>query len=228
MWPFTIHPRGRNQVAPALFFVAWAVVQLGPARSVAQANDSVSKAREHFAAGSEFVETERFEEAHAEFLAGYRLSGRPLFLFNMGECAFYAGQVEIARGHYERYLNEDPQGSMADKAAERLASLPPQPAEPAESAASSPANANSKMALAPTPENVAATDQSTMTFGSGGSEPVDDTPAFFESWPFWAILGVVAIGATVAVVAVASSGSGGSGGSGIDCGDGCIDFRMNN
>lgn len=82
------------------------------------------RAREHFTAGSSLVEQGLFDDAYAEFAAGYGLSQRPLFLFNMGECARQAGRTETARRDYERYLAVDPDGSMADVARGRLEELP--------------------------------------------------------------------------------------------------------
>jgi hypothetical protein len=98
-----------------------------------------AQARAHFERGQTLSSEGRYEGAHAEFSAGYDLSHKPLFLFNMGECARLAGDAEQAARDYERYLAEDPQGRLAEKAQERVAELRsrlpqpptvPSPAEP--------------------------------------------------------------------------------------------------
>src|SRR5687768_2091576 len=84
-------------------------------------------ARGRFAAGQALVAEGRFEEAYAAFEAGHALSDRPLFLFNMAECALHAGRQSDARRDYERYVAAAPEGSMAQTARERLAELAPAP-----------------------------------------------------------------------------------------------------
>lgn len=80
------------------------------------------RARTHFAAGKQLVGADRYAEALVEFTAGYELSKRALFLFNMGECARMLGDTR-AREYYERYLAAEPGGTFADAARARLSQL---------------------------------------------------------------------------------------------------------
>ncbi len=90
-----------------------------------------SSAKTHFELGQTYSSAGRYVEALAEFSAGYELSRKPLFLFNMAECARLAGDPARARINYERYLAEDPQGKLAPTARDRLSQLadgtPPEP-----------------------------------------------------------------------------------------------------
>ena len=82
-----------------------------------------SSAKTHFELGQTYSSAHRYEEALAEFSAGYELSRKPLFLFNMAECARLAGKPERARELYERYVAEDPSGKLTRVAHERLEDL---------------------------------------------------------------------------------------------------------
>jgi tetratricopeptide (TPR) repeat protein len=97
-----------------------------PAIAAAQppASTSEVQARAHFAKGKELVTASRFQEALAEFTAGYSLSTRPLFLFNMGECARALADTSRARDYYQRYLAAEPNGAFAQTAHARLTKLP--------------------------------------------------------------------------------------------------------
>ncbi len=106
-----------------------AVVAATPRAAFAQAapqeDPRISQSRAHFNSGQKLVQQGKYTEAYAEFHKGYELSHRPLFLFNMAECARQGGDSARARDGYERYLREDPLGAQATKARERLADLGP-------------------------------------------------------------------------------------------------------
>src|SRR5262245_10624973 len=104
-------------------FILIAVCLLAvPARGQ-PASDSNAVAREVYKQGERLAAERRFAEAFVQFEAGYKLSLRPMFLFNMAECARQLGQPERARTFYLQYLAEDPNGSLATTARERLASV---------------------------------------------------------------------------------------------------------
>jgi tetratricopeptide (TPR) repeat protein len=84
-------------------------------------------AKEHYAHAKQLVAQRQFAEAYTEFSVGYDLSDRPQFLFNMGECKRLLGDAASARELYQRYLQEAPQGDVADLARARLAELGPPP-----------------------------------------------------------------------------------------------------
>ena len=78
------------RVRPAVVVMA-TVMSMGlvsPPPALAQSAE-MREAREHFRRGKEAYAAQRFDDAYREFEAGYRLSSRPLFLFNMGHrCGF--------------------------------------------------------------------------------------------------------------------------------------------
>jgi hypothetical protein len=89
----------------------------------APATTHEAEARAHFERGTAHYKDGRYLEARAEFAAGYELSHRPMFLFNMAECSRLRGDLDIARDTYERYLRADPNGSNAELARQRLTAL---------------------------------------------------------------------------------------------------------
>jgi hypothetical protein len=86
-----------------------------------EAREAAAKA--YFERGSAYYAAGDYLLARAEFAAGYELSGRPLFLFNMAECSRLNGDLDQARSGYERYLREAPTGSQVGLAKERLAAM---------------------------------------------------------------------------------------------------------
>ncbi|MEM9073589.1 MAG: tetratricopeptide repeat protein [Myxococcota bacterium] len=85
-----------------------------------EAETTESVARERFRAGSAHMESGAYLDAYAEFAAGYALTRRPLFLYNMGQAARLARNRDDAIRDYRRYLEEDPNGAGAGEAREWL------------------------------------------------------------------------------------------------------------
>lgn len=74
--------------------------------------DATKRAREHFRAGDEAFKAGKFDEAYAEFEAGFTLSNRPLFLLNMAHAARRRGDLSKARAQYKRYLLMEPESKF--------------------------------------------------------------------------------------------------------------------
>ena len=106
------------------------------AAPTAEAREAAAKA--YFERGSAYYAAGDYLLARAEFAAGYELSGRPLFLFNMAECSRLNGDLEQARTGYERYLREAPSGSQVPLAKERLAAMKQPRPEPVAKAPTQP------------------------------------------------------------------------------------------
>ncbi len=179
----------------------------------AQDDDAQARARVHYETAQAHVAAERYDEAYAEFSAGYELSHRPAFLFNMAECALHAGRRDQARIDYGRYLAQVPSGSMSDTARQRLAELGPAPE-------------------VQTPEREVATPTEAAAAESEARADVDLTTTatpvrpreIWEEEAFWIVGGSIlalAIGGAIVGGVVASESSGPA------CGAGCVlvDFR---
>src|SRR4051812_5974092 len=88
------------------------------------------EARDHFRRGKEAYSAQRFEDAYREFEAGYRLSSRPLFLFNMGHARRRAGALGEARALFRRFLELQPDSPRRAEVEAILRELEPPPPPP--------------------------------------------------------------------------------------------------
>lgn len=94
--------------------------------TIAAADDQVTAAaKSHYDRGHALYEAKRYQEARAEFSAGFDLSKKPAFLFNAAECSRQLGDKDRARDEYTRYLELEPAGKLAPLAKQRLAELGP-------------------------------------------------------------------------------------------------------
>ena len=82
--------------------------------------DRDAEAQLRFRAGRSAYTDERYDDALEHFRAAYTLSPRDELLFNIGQAAEKAGQVELAIEYFESYLEADPNGAKADEIRVRL------------------------------------------------------------------------------------------------------------
>jgi hypothetical protein len=204
---------------------------VSPALASAQPDEASQQAREHFRRGQTLTAEGHWQAAYREFRDGYALSHRPLFLFNMAECARQGDQGPRAAELYERYLAEDPDGSMATNARARLYELQ-QASEGGQSTPSERAGVGAARTARPVPTPAETARQGALAdpqpdLVSTSSNADDDDSSLLESWPFWAGVGAVVVAGTVTAIVLASSGGGGDAGSA--CTGDCVlvDFTRN-
>ena len=185
------------------------------AGALAQAQPrAAAEAKQRFAHGQELVAAGRFADALGEFERGYQLSHRPLFLFNIAECARQGGDPLRARESYARYLKEDPDGPMVVTARARLDALAPAAPPPMvpreEPPAPPPPSLPPPRAVEPAPQALIATSTA--------------PPPAKKRWGLW--LGVGAGALVVGVVAI-SLGATLGGHHGAGCSGDCttVDLR---
>jgi tetratricopeptide (TPR) repeat protein len=103
--------------------------------SQARADDSLTRAREHFDKAQSLYSSGSYLEAAESFKAAYEARAFAQFQFNIGASYEKAGEYAKAVEHYKRYLSEDPEASdkkavekrikVLEKEAERIAKTPP-------------------------------------------------------------------------------------------------------
>jgi hypothetical protein len=92
----------------------------------AQSQPALERARAHFEAGRALYSLGDFEAALREFVAGYQLTPRRMFLVNIGQAYRKLNNTAKAREMYERYLAEaDPGDPLRDEVVRLLAALGP-------------------------------------------------------------------------------------------------------
>jgi hypothetical protein len=183
-----------------------------PASPTAEDTDA---ARAHYERGQKLVAAKQYRQAQAEFSAGYELTKKTAFLFNMAECARLTGDSRRARTLYDRYLKEDPFGALAEKAKQRLAALPPARKEnpPKKLPATAPRPVDLRVPQNPAP----APPQNRVALASpkahSSSRPI------WKKWPFWAGVGAAVVLGSVVVYSVQSDG-------GPSCGRDCSEVKF--
>lgn len=210
----------RAAVLPLLVCVA-AIAATVAAPALAR-GDQQQRAREHFERGSALVDKGDYETAYREFSRGYSVSDRPLFLFNMAECARKAGWHDKALSHYRDYLKRDPEGRLAETARDRLRQLSAarvQSPAPASALPAADGLADSPLVPLATPPPSSERDHNAGARKDLVAAPAPAEPrrrSVFRRWQVW-----VAVGAAVAAgsAAIYLGQRGGS----PSCGGGCVE-----
>src|SRR5262245_28611030 len=214
-----------------LLFMALIAVPRGssaqpPDAKPSAAADAVGKA--HFQRGQRLSAAGNYAAAYREFAAGYAVTARPLFLFNMGEAARASGDVAKARDAYLEFLRVDPKSALAATARARLDELEraigisprPEPAEPPpappEAPHPEPVPLLPPSATPPSPPRGTAEGLPPERLVNGPRE--SESAPLWKKWPFWAVIGGVVVGGAVVFAATREGNA---------CGTGCtqLNFR---
>jgi tetratricopeptide (TPR) repeat protein len=86
---------------------------------------ALKKASNHFKLGQEFFKSGQWDRAIAEYQQALDLTGEPLMVFNIALAHDRAGRAEQALEGYRKYLEEGPDGAIADEARGYVAKLTP-------------------------------------------------------------------------------------------------------
>lgn len=102
-----------------LAVAAQAQSEAPPARAGREADDA--RARELYVIGDEFYANGRYEAAEEAFAEAYRLSGRPLLLFNLANAQERSGRWPEAAQNLRRYREHAPAAEHAELDARLIA-----------------------------------------------------------------------------------------------------------
>jgi tetratricopeptide (TPR) repeat protein len=162
-----------------------------PARAEHRADDNVQQAREHFQAGKRAYADQDYEQALAEFQAGYDLEPRAGFLLNMGHAARKMGKLRKARGYYKQFLLSDPPEAERTAAETAVADIDHELAPDGDAAGAA-----------------ATTAPGANLTAAAGAPPPSSSPSghFYTRWWFW---GAVGAAVTAGVVVGLAAGRGG-------------------
>jgi len=119
-------------VAPSLAFalvLAFVGASVGGGVRLARAEDdsATSEARSHYEMGLKLFDAREHEQALIEFEKANELKTRPAALFMMAQCEYLLGRLKEARGHYQRYVNQNPDGEFAALASDRVEAIDKRP-----------------------------------------------------------------------------------------------------
>ena len=173
--------------------------------AAARADAIADAGKDHFAHGQTLYASGDYVAARVEFMAGFELSHKPVFLFNAAECSRLARDFAAARDGYRRYLELQPEGKMAMLARQRLAELvqppPPAPAPVVQAPAPAP-----PPPVVPPPavaaERVASVEPAVRVVQTAPM-PAESTSFWHRKTP-WIVLGVAVVAGSLAAVYAAT------------------------
>jgi tetratricopeptide (TPR) repeat protein len=101
-------------------------IVVAPVVALAQpSSDIKARAKVHVSAGLAAQQDGRYDEAIAEYQAGYALVPHPEILFNLAQAHRLKGDAPRALAYYRRYLAIDPRGRVAPDAERWVRELEP-------------------------------------------------------------------------------------------------------
>lgn len=187
------------------------LASLLPAAAAAAPSQAERTARTHFQAGEARFKAGAFDEALAEYQAGYDAKPLPGFLINIAQCQRRLGDLKTARATYQKFVMVAPDSPLVPQVRSMIAEIdgllanleqskPTAPAEddakpdePAPPPAPTPAPA---LAAAPAPVLIASTP---------APAPPPEPPR--RRWWLWGALGAVVVGGAVTAVVLSTGGS---------------------
>ncbi len=97
----------------------------GGAARPARADDdgATAAARSHYEMGLKLFDARDHEQALVEFETANELKSRPAALFMMAQCQYLLGRLKEARGNYQRYVDQNPDGEFATLARDRVVAI---------------------------------------------------------------------------------------------------------
>jgi tetratricopeptide (TPR) repeat protein len=132
-------------------------VALAVAGASARADEAEQRSRAHYQLGREHLDLREYDEAIREFEIGYQLKPLPLFLYNIAQVAYTAGEKQKALDNYQRYLKANPRAperaqvnARIEELESALAAAPPPTPPPAPAPTAVPTTPPSSVVASPT------------------------------------------------------------------------------
>ena len=182
------------------------VVALLVARPVAAATPEAERtARAHFQAGEAKFKAGAFDEALAEYQAGYDVLPLPGFLINVAQCQRRLGDLKTARATYQKFVLVAPDSPLLPQVRSMIAEIDGLLAKPeADKPAASEADEDAKPASTLTASAPAETPAPVLV--AKASDPTPE-PAPRRRWWLWGVIGAVVVGGAVTALVLSTGGT---------------------
>jgi tetratricopeptide (TPR) repeat protein len=184
------------------------VVLLGSAPGV-RADESQSKAMEHFREGRKLYQISDYRAALQEFKRAFLFKEDAVFLYNIAQCHRQLGEREEALTFYRRYVAAAPDAqnrAQVERIISELQSPRPAPAPPPVAAPPPPPPAPRSVAAPPPSAPLALETRprppapSAPLIPAQGDRSEPEPTPLYRRWWFWTLLGAAAAGAAGAVL----------------------------
>jgi hypothetical protein len=93
----------------------------------AEEDGATAAARSHYEMGLKLFDARDHEQALIEFAKANEIKSRPAALFMMAQCQYLLGRLKEARGNYQRYIDQNPDGEFAALARDRVDAIDKRP-----------------------------------------------------------------------------------------------------
>jgi tetratricopeptide (TPR) repeat protein len=181
---------------------------LAPARAAAATPEKERAARAHFQSGEAHFKAGAFDDALADYQAGYDAKPLPGFLINIAQCQRRLGDLKAARATYQKFVLVAPDSPLLPQVRSVIAEIDGLLAKPDADAPASESATEAKpepgaAAAAPgaTPETPAP-----VLIGRA-AEPEGAPPAPGRRWWLWGALGAAVVGGVVTAIVLSSGGT---------------------
>ena len=114
-----------TRAARLLLLLCLAGIAARPAR--ADDDSATAAARTHYEMGLKLFDARDHEQALIEFEKANELKSRPAALFMMAQCQYLLGRLKEARGNYQLYADQNPDGEFTTLARDRVEAIDKRP-----------------------------------------------------------------------------------------------------
>jgi tetratricopeptide (TPR) repeat protein len=169
--------------------------------------DSAADAKRLYQEGNTHFNLGEYDKAAENFKEAYRLSKKPLLLYNVAQAYRLGHEPDKALTFYKNFLNSMPDAENRAEVEQYIKDLEALVASQDATAKKPPTGtvAPDEHVKIPPPDK-AVTGPSGPSGPSVPEERHDQGRPIYKKWWFWAGIGAVAVGATVAVVAASGGG----------------------
>jgi len=183
---------------------------LAATRAAAASPEKERESRAHFQSGEAHFKASEFEEALAEYQAGYDAKPLPGFLVNIAQCQRRLGDLKTARATYQKFVLVAPDSPLVPQVRSMIAEIDNLLADTDKSKpASGDVDADdaksdsAKAAPAPEPERAAPV----LVAAGSSREPAPAPARSSHRWWLWGAIGAVVVGGAVAAFALSRGGT---------------------
>jgi len=190
-------------VTVALIFVQF--LALLPATARAATPEAERTARAHFQTGEARFKAGAYDEALAEYQAGYEVLPLPGFLINVAQCQRRLGDLKSARATYQKFVLVAPDSPLVPQVKSMMAEI--DGLLDAQKPAAAETDAEAKPA-APVPPPAAAEPAAPAPVLVASPAPVaaPEPEKSGHRWWLWGALGAVVVGGAVTAIVLARGG----------------------
>jgi tetratricopeptide (TPR) repeat protein len=200
--------RATTRARIAVIVATALVATLAATRAAAASPEKERESRAHFQSGEAHFKAGEFEEALAEYQAGYDAKPLPGFLVNIAQCQRRLGDLKTARATYQKFVLVAPDSPLVPQVRSMITEIEnlladTDKSKPANDDTDDAKPDSAKAAAAPEPEHAAPA----LVSAGSSREPAPAPERSSRRWWLWGAIGAVVVGGAVAAYALSRGGT---------------------